>query len=73
MLINMAGEGNVNTNNLVPTIVQHPAFQEMINSILMATNQEQSYVLLLLKSRNASGASHHPVFMVNCLTISHMC
>ena len=40
MLINMAAEGNVNVNNLVQTIVQHPAFRETINSILTATNQE---------------------------------
>ena len=32
---------NVNVNNLVQIIVQHPAFQETINSIL-TTNQEQS-------------------------------
>ena len=41
MLINMAAEGNVNVKNLVQTIVQHLAFQETINSILTATNQEQ--------------------------------
>ena len=41
MLINMAVEGNINVNNLVQTIVKHLAFQEMLNSILMATNQEQ--------------------------------
>ena len=40
MLINMAAERNVNVNNLVKVIVQHPAFQETINSILTATNQE---------------------------------
>ena len=35
-------EGNVTVNKLVQTIVQHPAFRETINSILTATNQEQS-------------------------------
>ena len=39
MLINMDARGNVNVNNnLVQTIVQHPAFRETINSILMAAN-----------------------------------
>ena len=42
MFINMAAEGNVSVNNLVQTIVQHPAFRETIDSILTATNQEQS-------------------------------
>ena len=42
MLINIAAEGNVNFNNLVQTIVRHPAFQETINSILTTTYQEQS-------------------------------
>ena len=37
-----AVEGDVNFNNLVQTIVQHSAFWETINSILTATNQEQS-------------------------------
>ena len=58
MLLNMAAEGNVNVNNLV---VQHPAFREMINSILTATNQEQSCLLLRLKSRSAIGASRHTI------------
>ena len=66
-------EGNVTVNKLVQTIVQHPAFRETINSILTATNQEQSCLLLRLKFRNARGASHHPAFMGNCLTISHTC
>ena len=38
MVINMDARGNVNVNNLVQTIVQHPAFRETINSILMAAN-----------------------------------
>ena len=38
MLINMDARGDVNVNNLVQTIVQHPAFRETINSILMAAN-----------------------------------
>ena len=66
-------EGNVTVNKLVQTIVQHPAFRETINSVLTATNQEQSCLLLRLKSRNARGASHHPAFMGNCLTINHTC
>ena len=37
----MVAEGNVNVNNLVQTIVQHPAFRETIDSILTATNQEK--------------------------------
>ena len=41
MLINMAAEGKVNIKNIVQTIVQHLAFRETINSILMVTNQEQ--------------------------------
>ena len=41
MLTNMAAEGKVNVNNLVQTIVQHPAFREIINSVLTATNQEK--------------------------------
>ena len=60
MLINMAAEGNVNVNNLVKIIVQHPAFRETNNSILTATNQEQSCLLFRLKSWNAIGASHYP-------------
>ena len=67
----MAAEGNVNVNNLVQTILQHPAFRETINSIVTATNQEQSCLLLRLKSWNARGASHHPPFMGNCLTIDN--
>ena len=46
MLINMAAERNVNVNNLVQNIVQHPAFRETINSILTLANQEQSCLLL---------------------------
>ena len=38
MVINMDAGGNVNVNNLVETIVQHPSFRETINSILMAAN-----------------------------------
>ena len=69
----MAAKGKVNVNNLVQTIVQHWAFRETIYSILMATNQEQSCLLLRLKSRNARGASQHPAFMGSCLTNSHSC
>ena len=69
----MTAEGNVNVNNLVQTIVRHSAFQEAINSILTATNQEQLCLLLRLKSWNVRGASHHPAFMGNCLTMSHTC
>ena len=71
--MNIATEGNVNVNNLVQTIVQDPAFPEMINSILVATYQEQSCLLRWLKSQIARGASHHPGFMGNCLPISHTC
>ena len=67
----MAAKGNVNVKNLVQTIVQHPAFRETINSILMATNQEELCLFLRLKSRSAKGASHHPAFMGNSPTISH--
>ena len=42
IFINKTGEGYVNVNNLVQTIVQHPAFPETINSILTATNQMQT-------------------------------
>ena len=38
----MTAKGNVKFNNLVRTIVQHPAILETINSILTASNQEQS-------------------------------
>ena len=69
----MAPEGNVNVNNLVQTIVQHPAFRETINSVLTATNQEKSNLLLQLKCRSARGASRHQVSMGNCLTISFAC
>ena len=41
MLQSMSFEGNVSVNNLVQTIVQYPAFLEMINSILTTTNQKQ--------------------------------
>ena len=44
----MAAEGNVNVNNLVQAIVQHPAFRETINLILTATNQEQSTNIVLI-------------------------
>ena len=71
MLIKMAAERKINVNNLVQTIVQHPAFRETINSVLAATNQEQSCLMLRLKSRSAMGASQHPAFMRNCLTNSH--
>ena len=73
MLITMTAEGNVNVNNPVQTIVHNPGFRETINSILTATNQEQSCLLLRLISQNASGASYHPAFIGNCLTICHVC
>ena len=38
----MATEGNVNANNLVQTNSPTSAFQGTVNSILTATNQEQS-------------------------------
>ena len=44
----MAAEGNVNVN--IQTIVQHPVFRETINSILTATNQEQSTNIVLIAS-----------------------
>ena len=45
----MAAENNVNVKNLVQTIVQHLPFQETINSILTATNQEQlAYIILIV-------------------------
>ena len=58
----MAAKGNINVNNLIQAIVQYPAFQEKINSILAATNQEQSCLLLRLKSWSARGASQHPAY-----------
>ena len=70
MLINVAAEGNVNVSNL---IVKHPAFRETINSILTATNPEQLWLLLPLKSRSARGEFYHPAFMGNYLTISQTC
>ena len=54
-------------------LVKYPGFREMINPVLTATNQEQSCLLLRLKSQSTKGASHHPAFMGNCLTISHTC
>ena len=51
MLLNMAVEGNVNLKNLAQTIVQHLVFQETINSILTATNQEQlTYIVLIVSA-----------------------
>ena len=50
MLINMAADGNINVNNLVQTIVRHPAFLETLNSILTATNQEQLTNIALIAS-----------------------
>ena len=44
----MAAKTNISINNLVQTTVQHPAFQEMINSTLTATNQEQSTNIILI-------------------------
>ena len=46
----MAAEGNVNVNNLVRTIVQHPVFRETMNLILTATSQEQSTNIVLIAS-----------------------
>ena len=69
----MATEGNINVNNLVQTIAQYPTFPEMINSILAATYQEQSCLLLRLKSQITRGASQHSAFMGNCHHISHTC
>ena len=54
-------------------LYQDSAFPEMINSILVATYQEQSCLLRRLKSQISRGASHHPGFMGNCLPISHTC
>ena len=65
----MAAKGNFIMSNLVQTIVQDPVFPETINSILTATNQEQSCLLLRLKSRNVRGASHHLAFTGNFLAI----
>ena len=72
MLINMTAMA---VRNLVQTIVQHPFYRETINSFLTATNEEQPCLLFRLKSRNARGASYHPAFMRNGLTItiSHLC
>ena len=51
MLINMAVERNVNIKNLVQAIVQHLAFQEMINSILTTTNLEQlTYIVIIVSA-----------------------
>ena len=44
----MATQGNINVNNLVKTVVEHPAFQEVFNSILTATYQEQSTNIVLI-------------------------
>ena len=66
-------EENVNVNKLIQTIVQHPAFRKTINSILSATNQEQSCLLLWPKSWNVRGLSQHLAFMGKCLTITHTC
>ena len=72
----MATERNVKVNNLVQTIVQHPASRETINLISTATNQEQSTNIVLIVSAEipeCEGASRHPAFMGNCQTISHTC
>ena len=50
MIITMDAEGNVNVKNLVQTVVQHLAFQETINSMLTATNQEQLTDIVLIVS-----------------------
>ena len=42
----MATGEKVNVNNLVQTIAQYPDFRETINSILTASYQEQSCLLL---------------------------
>ena len=47
MLINMAAEGNVNVKNLAQTKV---LFGQTINSILMATTQEQLTCIVLIVS-----------------------
>ena len=69
----MVAEGNVNVNNLVQTIVQHPAFRETINSVLTATNQEKPCLSLQLKCRSERKVFHHPVSTGNCLTITYTC
>ena len=46
----MAAKGNISVNNLIQTIVQDQAFWETINSILTATNQEQSPNIVLIAS-----------------------
>ena len=46
----MVAEGNVNANNLVKIIVRHLAFEETNNSILTASNQEQSTNIVLTAS-----------------------
>ena len=48
MLLNMAAKWNVNVNDLVQTIIQHPAFRETINSILIATKKTQSTDIILI-------------------------
>ena len=50
MIITMDAEGNVNVKNLVQTVVQHLAFQETINSMLTATNEEQLTDIVLIVS-----------------------
>ena len=50
MLIKKAAEENVNVNNLLQTIVQHPAFREVINSILTYVDQEQLTYIVLIAS-----------------------
>ena len=48
MLLNMAAKWNVNVNDLVQTIIQHPAFRETINSILIATKKNRSTDIILI-------------------------
>ena len=51
-------------------LYQDSAFPEMINSILVATYQEQSCLLRRLKSQIARGASHHQVsWKTACLLV----
>ena len=69
----MATEENINVDNLEQTIVQYPFFSKMINSIFAATYQEQSCLLLRLKSQIARRASQHPAFVGNCQPISDTC
>ena len=66
MLINMAAEGNINVKNLAQTKV---LFGQTINSILMATTQEQlTYIVLIVSAEipEREGSIVHPTFIRNC-------